>query len=209
MAEHSTRPQFLSGNGRQLLLELVIVFLGVYAAFWVEDYREAAAEKELSREIALALQQGLDNVSSAAAKFRDRSRDGLEAWREARQRGERPPPFFFRIEGAERPPTTLYEAVIQSRPTEVFDAQLVFDLGFFYNEAEGVAERFIRYAEFTESRVLPNLKRDASVFYDESGTLLPEYAAHMDRLEEFIAYWSADAERAEALKLRLEEYLAE
>ena len=170
----SLRSRFLLRDfrgGRQLLLELVIVFQA--ETFFIE--------------------------TSAA---------GLAGWREARARGESPPPFYFRVPGSERPPRTIYEAVIQSRPAELFDSELLFDLGYFYSEMVGVSDRYIRYAEFTESTVLPNLKRGVDVFYDADGeSLRPEYEAHMDRLEELIQMWSDDKRRAQDLAERLTVYL--
>ncbi len=207
----STRSRFAIRDfrgGRQLLLELVIVFLGVYAAFWVDNYRESLAEQERSKEIAQAILRGLDDAIQAETYFIDASAAGLTDWREARERGESPPPFYFRVSGAERPPRTIYEAIIQSRPAELFDSELLFDLGYFYSEMVGVSDRYIRYAEFTESDVLPNLKRGAAVFYDADGeSLRPEYEAHMDRLEELIEMWSDDRRRAQDLKERLAVYV--
>ncbi len=44
----------------------------------------------------------------------------------------------------------------------------------------------MRYAEFTESEVLPLLKLEGSNFYMQDGIrLLPRFAAHMDRLREY------------------------
>lgn len=144
-------------GGRQLLLELVIVFLGVYAAFWVDNYRESLAEQERSKEIAQAILRGLEDTIQAETFFIETSAAGLANWRAARERGASPPPFYFRVPGSERPPRTIYEAIIQSRPAELFDSELLFDLGYFYSEMVGVSDRYIRYAEFTESTVLPNL----------------------------------------------------
>ena len=187
---------------------MVIVFLGVYAAFWVDNYRESLAEQERSKEIAQAILRGLDDAIQAETFFIETSVAGLADWREARERGESPPPFYFRVPGSERPPRTVYEAIIQSRPAELFDAELLFDLGYFYSEMVGVGDRYVRYAEFTESNVLPNLKRGPEVFYDVDGaSLRPEYEAHMDRLEELIQMWSDDRRRARDLTERLTVYV--
>jgi hypothetical protein len=195
-------------GGRQLLLELVIVFLGVYAAFWVDNYRESLAEQERSKEIAQAILRGLEDTIQAETFFIETSAAGLANWRAAREQGASPPPFYFRVPGSERPPRTIYEAIIQSRPAELFDSELLFDLGYFYSEMVGVSDRYIRYAEFTESTVLPNLKRGAEVFYDPDGeSLRPEYEAHMDRLEELIQMWSDDRRRAQDLTQRLTVYV--
>lgn len=198
--------QWFAG-ARKLGFELAIVFLGVLAAFQVDNYRDDLADRERARDIAAAIQRGLDDVIDAESRFVAQARAGRAAWDEARERGEMPAPFYFRIPGSERPPSIVFDVVAQSQPAELFDADLVFDLGYFYSEVAGVGERYVRYAGFTEAKILPNLYRDANAFYDpDSGELLPEYAAHMDRLEELVGWWTLDIERARDLKKRLQPY---
>jgi hypothetical protein len=49
-----------------------------------------------------------------------------------------------------------------------------------------VGIKYIRYVTFVESEVLPNLKRDPTVFYAaDHSALLPEYEANMDRLKDY------------------------
>ena len=99
-----------SQGSRQLLLDLVIVFLGVYAAFWVDNYRDSLAEQERSKEIAQAILRGLEDTIQAETSFIESSVAGLADWQEARERGESPPPFYFRVPGSERPPRTTSSA---------------------------------------------------------------------------------------------------
>lgn len=191
----------------RLTFELLIVFLGVYAAFWVDNYREGLADRERAREIALAIQLGLDDVIEAESGFVEESMAGLSEWQAARDRGELAAPFFFRMEGSEHAPREVYEAIIQSRPAELFDTNLMYDLGYFYAELLGTGDRYVRYAEFTESNVLPNLKREITVFYEPEGAKLrPEYEAHMDRLKELMEWWSANVRRAQDLRGRFDAY---
>jgi len=196
------------GAGSKLAFELIAIFLGVYAAFWVDNYREELAEEQRGRNIAESIQRGLDDVISFESGIIEKSLDGLAEWESSRQRGESPPPFYFRITGSERAPHTVFEAIIQSRPAELFDSELMFDLGYFYSELSGVGDRYVRYATFTEREVLPSLKTGSASFYDLDGeSLLPKYAAHMDRLREFTKFWSDDVQRAEELKERLAKYV--
>jgi hypothetical protein len=62
---------------------------------------------------------------------------------------------------------------------------LLFELGFYYDEREGLGVKFLRYAAFTENEILPRLKQDPRVFYTTDGLrLAPMYEAHMERLRE-------------------------
>ncbi len=185
----------------------MVIFLGVYAAFWVDNYRDRQAEAERSREMAAALQKDIEDVIRVLDKTVDEIRSGLAEWEQARVNGEFRAPYYYRIRGSERPPNAVYNAILQSRPAEVFDAQLLFDLGYFYSELLGASDRYVRYATFTEQQLLPRLKSGPDSFYRADGEhLLPEYAAHMDRLRELTEFWEDDLRRARDLINRLEAY---
>ena len=170
-----------------LVAELVVVFLGVYGAFWVDNFRDQQDRKERTEQVILALKQDLKDYIDTAGSFTDHIEVGLQEWSNARDRGETPPPYVFRVYGAEKPPQSTWEVVRQSQLTELLQANLLFELGFFYNEISGIGDRYVRYAEFTESEVLPLLKLEGSNnFYMKDGNRgLPLFAAHMDRLREY------------------------
>jgi hypothetical protein len=171
---------------RFLAAELIVVFLGVYGAFWVDNYRDQQNKIERTEAVVRVLIQDMNDLVNVGGRFNDFIEDGLMTWDEARQRGETPPPFVFRTFGAEVPPLTTWEVVRQTELAELIESDLLFELGFFYNELSGVGDRYVRYAEFTESDVLPQLKTGSSGFYNESGDrLLPRFEAHMDRLREY------------------------
>jgi hypothetical protein len=128
----------------------------------------------------------------------------LQKWGEARQRGETPAPFVFRTNGAEKPPLTTWEVVSQAQLAELLEPSLLYELGFFYNELSGVGDRYVRYAVFTESEVLPLLKTGNAAFYDEAGEkLLPRFDAHMDRLREYLEMSVELSKWAECLRHRI------
>jgi len=171
---------------RFLLAELLVVFLGVYGAFWVDSYRDQQDKAERTEAVVSVLIKDMNDLVKVGGGFNDFIEEGLQKWDEARQRGETPPPFVFRTFGAEVPPLTTWEVVRQAQLSELIEPDLLFELGFFYNELSGVGDRFIRYAEFTESEVLPQVKAGSSGFYNEAGDrLLPKFEAHMDRLREY------------------------
>jgi hypothetical protein len=169
-----------------LVAELVVVFLGVYGAFWVENFRDQQDREERTGQVIRVLQQDLKDYIEVSGAFNDHIKQGLREWSEARDRGETPPPFVFRVYGAEKPPLSTWEAVRQAQLAELLQANLLYELGFFYNELSGIGDRYVRYAVFTEVEVLPLLKTGSSSFYLEDGSrLLPRFEAHMDRLREY------------------------
>ena len=189
---------------KMLVAELLVIFLGVYAAFWVENYRDQRDREDRTEQLKQVLVQDLDDYIEVSTVFCEHIDSGLLEWDEARARAETPPPFVFRIYGAEKPPLTTWHAVSQSQAAELLDAGLLYELGFFYNEIEGMGLRYVRYATVTESVVLPGLKRERPVFYtDDNRTLLPEFAAHMDRLREYTTFTRESVDWAACLRDRL------
>ena len=192
-------------SSRFLVAELVVIFLGVYGAFWVDNYRDQQDREERTEQVIGVLQQDLKDYIEVSEVFIEHIEEGLRNWSNARDRGETPPPFVFRVYGAEKPPQSTWEAVRQSQLAELLQANLLYELGFFYNEIAGVGEKYVRYAEFTESQVLPLLKTGSSGFYSEDGSrLLPRYEAHMDRLREWSSLGNDTVVWATCLLGRLE-----
>ena len=200
----SGRPGF-SGAVTRYGAELVIVFVGVYAAFWVDNYRDQKRDAERTVQIVQTLHEDLLDFVATSRIFDERIVSGLDGWEAARVNGERPPPYVLRVDRSETPPISVWQAVSQSSLVELLEPSLLFDLGFFYSEVEGVGVKFVRYSEFTDEFVLPGLKRGADWFYDDStGDLKPEFAAHMDRLREYQGDMRVLAGWAECLIERLE-----
>ncbi|MGY8794657.1 MAG: hypothetical protein ACKVJN_05940, partial [Woeseiales bacterium] len=95
--------------------------------------------------------------------------------------------------------------VLQSQLTDLLESNVLFKLGFFYNEVTLGANKYIRYVEFTEAEVLPQLKANEPIFFRSDGNrLLPKFESHMDRLREYNAFFKETADWAECLYNRLE-----
>ena len=187
--------------------ELLIVFVGVYAAFWVESCRDKRQNEERTEQIVLTLRQDLQDYVMTTARFNAEIENRLGAWNASRASGEMPAPYVFRIEGSETPPIAVWEAVSQSSLVELLEPNLLFDLGFFYSEMEGVGKKYVRYTEFADARVMPGLKVGNEWFYDsDSGALRPEFAAHMDRLRDLRQDQLRLLDWAQCLARRLDRY---
>jgi hypothetical protein len=62
----------------------------------------------------------------------------------------------------------------------------LWELCFYYDERDGIGQKFVRYVVFTENEILPRLKQDPIVFYTEDRKrLAPAFESHMDRLQEW------------------------
>ncbi len=168
-----------------VLLEVVIVVLGVFIGIQVSNWNNAREASERRDLIVAALITDLRDAAAAQEGFTREIDHGLAGWESAFAAGERPAPYVMRIDGSDTAPKT-WETLQQMPLTDMLDPVTIFDLGFYYSELDGVGVKYIRYVSFVESDVLPYLERNPDAFYEPDGSaLLPEYAANMDRLDEY------------------------
>ncbi|MGA9332658.1 MAG: hypothetical protein WBV39_00075, partial [Rudaea sp.] len=144
----------------------------------------------------------MHDTDDVQQQFFPQVRQGLAAFKAARARGERPPPYYFRIPGSDTPPNFVFVAAMQAGLADLVDPKLMFDLGFYYSEREGIGVKYVRYATFVESEILPRLG-DPSSFYDPSGALKPQFAQNMGRLREWIEYNDVITKSSQCLQRRL------
>jgi len=184
------------------LFELLIVALGVLLGIEASNWNES---RDAARRSALAvtvLRQDLRDGIGYEARAGAEVDAGLAAFDAARERGERPAPYFFRIPGSDTPPTTAWESTLQTGVADLIDPRLLFNLGFFYSERQGIGARYSHYARFVEDQVLPWMN-DPAHFYSANGALKPEYAANLNRLREWRYFISVTVKTARCLDGRL------
>ena len=166
-----------------IFIDFVIVVVGVFIGIQVNNWNEARQQHQRAALLLDTLRVDLRDFDRTIAELSKRATDGLAAF--DRARGERPPPYVLRTRGSDMPPNSTWEATLQSNLAELVQPRLMFDIGFFYSEQQGVGVKFVRYSKFVEREILPNLDNPAS-FYDASGNLKPAYAQNMERLREWV-----------------------
>lgn len=181
----------------ELLIVALGVLLGIEASNWNENRDESRRTAQVITMLRRDLQDGIDVEDDVGAEVDA----GLASFETARKRGEHPVPYFYRIPGADNPPNTAWEAALQTGLADLIDPRLLFDLGFFYSERQGIGARYSHYARFVEDQILPWMD-DPAHFYDASGALKPEYAANMNRLREWRSYISVTVKAARCLDAR-------
>ncbi len=168
----------------QFAFEIVIVFVGVTAAFAMESFRQRRVETAYRRSMIAALVPTLDDVLLHSQAFDDEVSAKLAQFDAAVARGEKPVLPVFRESNSERPPIRAWDGIVATGAAKSLPPELFFQLALFYTRQESFGERYIRYNDFTEARVL-TLGPDMSAAYDAAtGALRPEFAAHADRLRD-------------------------
>ena len=149
------------------------------------DTAKAARQRLRKQQIVTALITDIFDSIGVQQDFIDAIDLGLGDWERSYARGEKPAPFYFRISGSDTAPNT-WGALQEMQLVELFDAETLFDLAFYYSELEGVGRKYVRYITFVEEHVLPYAEARPEIFYEDGrSSLRPIFQANMDRLRDF------------------------
>ena len=171
-----------------VFIELVIVVLGVFIGMQVSNWNAARVERERTALVLDAFRADMRDYIRVAITYGDKATKGLAAFDAARARGEKPAPYFMRFRGSDTAPKSVWEVAQQSGLADLVHPSLMFEIGYYYSELDGIGVKFVRYSEFVENEILPRMGNPES-FYDEKGNLKPEFQQNMQRLRE----WNADS----------------
>lgn len=118
-------------------------------------------------------------------RFQKEMTQQLNAWDRAIAHGQKPIPPTFRLPGAERPPTGVWDAAVETGSIELIDPELFYELARFYNRADSAGILYQRYSEGAQTYVWPYLADGPSAFWEPSGKLRPEVLVSVQRLRDF------------------------
>ena len=187
----------------KLVFEIVIIFVGVTAAFASESVRRDREEASYRTAIILALIPTLDDMAGHNRVFESGVQSKLDAFDRAIALHQQPQLPVYRESGAERPPVRIWDSVVATGAARTLDPALLFDLSTFYNRQDSFGERYVRYATYTEQYIF-TLGADRKPVYDSSGNLRPEFAAYVDRLRDLLTASRSLTAQAKSLRAELE-----
>ncbi len=165
--------------------QLLVIFLGVTAAFVVESYRESITQRQDLQQAIAGIISELEHLETRSAQHADAFNSAIQNWAAADREGRRAVPGYYRIPGASRPPAAAWNATVSSGIARMIEPKLRLDLGYFYNEFVGIHENNDRYRQFIEREILPRLAGGADAFYGPDGKIIPMFRVHMDLQNEF------------------------
>jgi hypothetical protein len=185
--------------------ELLVVFIGVSAAFVVENYRDSRNQAgELHQAVAGIIGE-LGRYETRAQQYADAITAKITAWEEADRAGKHAIPGYYRIPGATHPPSAAWNTAVASGLARLLEPKLRTELGYFYSEFVGIHDNYDRYNQFTEREVLPRaVATDPDAFYGTDGRLLPAFRVHMQLQKEFADDLRKLSAKAHELRARLE-----
>src|SRR5207237_2717318 len=154
---------FLSRAGRWVA-ELVLVFVGVYAAFWLNNYQQHQQDAERRDRILASIEQTLrEGIESGKINRAKEEREAAE-FRRALDAGEMPPlhPFVFTTDYSPGDFATL----LQSRGIQLLELETLTALRNDESVIRWGLSRMARYQKLSDELIVPNLDQDISFFHD-------------------------------------------
>ena len=144
--------------------EVILVFIGVSAAFWMNNFHQHQHEAERRDRILASLERTLrEGIASGKVNAAQEERERAEFQR-ALDAGEMPPlrPYVF---------TTDYSpgdfaALLQSGGVELLDVKTLTALRNDESVIRWGLSRLQRYQKLSDELIVPNLAQDISFFYD-------------------------------------------
>ena len=188
----------------KLVFEIVIVFVGVTAAFALEAARQDRQDAQYRQSMLGALGETLKDTIDHNRTFENQVGRQLADFDAAIARGEQPKLPVYREPGSERPPTRVWDGIVSTGAAKALDPDLFYQLAMLYTRLDSFGEKYIRYNDFTEQHVLPLGPAQAGVYDPATGRLKPEYAAYIDRLRDLEQMAKELDAKAAMLKTRLD-----
>ena len=144
--------------------ELVLVFVGVYGAFWLNNYQQHRQDAE-RRDLILAslgeqLRKGIESGKINRAKQEQKAAE----FRRALDAGEMPPlePFVFTTDYS----PTDWATMLQSGGVQLLDVQTLMAVRNDESVIRWGLSRMAWYQKLSDELIVPNLDQDISFFYD-------------------------------------------
>ena len=177
------------------LAELILVFVGVYAAFWLNNYQQHQQDLKRRDQILASLEQRLkadiEDVNAGAAKEDQQ----VMEFQRALQAGEMPPlrPFNFSSDYSASDIATL----LQSGGIELLDMKTLSALREFESVIRGGLGRITHFQNLSDEMIVPNLDQDISFFYDPATKKLRKRFGQYPEAMQTVAKFLHDLEKAQ------------
>ena len=163
-ATDDRKAPFLFRAGRWMA-ELVLISVGVYAAFWLSNYQQRQQDAQRRDQILAFIEQTLTEgiESSKTNRAKEQEPEAAE-FRRALDAGEMPPlrPFVFITDYS---PSDL-ATMLQSGGVQLLDVQTLRTLRSDESVIRWGLARMARYQKLSDELIVPNLDQDISFFYD-------------------------------------------
>ncbi len=185
MSQTTEKRSRLARFGRWVA-ELLLVFIGVYAAFWLNSYQQHQQDAERRDQILAFIEQQLsEGIQSSKINRTQEQEPEAVKFRRALDAGEMPPlrPFTFITDYRESDLATM----LQSGGVQLLDVQTLRALRSDESVIRWGLARMARYQKLSDELIVPNLDKDISFFYNPATKKLrKQFEIYPDALEETV-----------------------
>lgn len=177
--------------------ELALVFVGVYAAFWLNNIQQHRQElkrrDQILESLERLLEEGLANNKEQVGK---QERAAAEFQR-ALKAGEMPaiPRFTFTTDYNPSDMATL----LQAGGVELLDIETLMALREDESVIRWGLSRMAHYQKLSDELIAPNMDQDKSFFYEPSGQLRKRFEIYPVALEEELQFFRELGDKQEQL----------
>jgi hypothetical protein len=150
--------------------ELVLVFVGVYAAFWLNNFQQHQQDTERHDRILASIERTLrDGIESNKINRAEQEKEAAE-FRRTLDAGEMPPlhPFVFTTDYSPGDFATM----LQAGGIQLLDLETLTALRNDESVIRWGLSRMARYQKLSDELIIPNLDQDISFFYDPASKKL-------------------------------------
>ena len=146
------------------IAELILVFVGVYAAFWLNNYQQHRQDAERRDRILASIERTLREGIESGRVNRLQEEGEAKEFRRALNAGEMPPlrPFVFITDYNPGDFATM----LQAGGIQLLDLETLTALRNDETIIRWGLGRMARYQKLSDELIVPNLDQDISFFYD-------------------------------------------
>jgi hypothetical protein len=167
--------------------ELVLIFVGVYAAFWLNNYQQHRQDAERRDRILASIERTLrDGIESSKNNRVEQEREAAE-FRRALDGGEMPQvrPFVFITDYTPGDFATW----LQAGGIQLLDLETLTALRNDESVIRWGLARMARYQKLSDELIVPNLDQDISFFYDPATKKLRKrFEIYPDALQDTVKF---------------------
>jgi hypothetical protein len=199
MAETASRITFWPRLGHWAA-ELVLVFIGVYAASSLNNYQQHGQDAERRDRILASIEQTLQEGIESGKINRVKEEQDAAKFQRALDAGEMPPlhPFVFITDYSPGDFATW----LQSGGTQLLDLETINALRNDESVIRWGLSRMARYQKLSDELIVPNLDQDISLFYDPATKKLRKrFEMYPDALQATVQF-ARDLERTHTKLLK-------
>src|SRR6266850_8612695 len=163
------------------MAELVLVFVGVYAAFWLNNVQQHHQEAKRHDRILATLERLLEDGIAGTKEQAAKAEHEVAELQRALQAGEMPPVRRFTF-------TTDYNpgdiaTLLQSGGIELLDVRTLTALRELESVIRWGLSHMAHYQKLSDELIAPNLDQEKTFFYEPSGQLRKRFEIYPEALQ--------------------------